>query len=57
LIGWRIVIVFPILLGECRPAFVDHSRQDHEPAQADAKAPGRTFSQVDEESLSFHFVI
>jgi hypothetical protein len=32
-----------------------HSRQDHEPAQPDAKAPGRTFSQVDEKSFSFHF--
>src|ERR1700720_4103858 len=55
LIGWRIVNVFPILFGKCRPAFVDHSRQDHEPAQPDAKAPRRTFSQVDEKSLSFHF--
>src|SRR6516225_7636880 len=55
LIGWRIVNIFPILFGKCRPAFVDHSRQDHEPAQPDAKAPGRTFSQVDEKSLSVHF--
>jgi hypothetical protein len=57
LIGWRIVIVFPILFGECCPAFVEHSGQDHEPAQAHAKAPGWTFSQVREESLSFHFVV
>jgi hypothetical protein len=37
-IGWRIVNIFPILFGKCRPSFVDHSRQDHEPAQPDAKS-------------------
>src|ERR1700732_2319142 len=44
LIGWRIVNVFPILFGKCRPAFVDHSRQDHEPAQPDAKAARLKFA-------------
>jgi len=29
LFGWGIVIVFPILFGECRSAFVEHSGQDH----------------------------
>jgi hypothetical protein len=40
----------PFFLESLAPALVDHSRQDHEPAQPEAKAPGRTFSQVDEKA-------
>jgi len=56
LIGWGIVIVFPILFGECRPAFVEHSGQDYESAQSDAKTSRRALGQVNEGSLRFHFL-
>src|SRR5438034_2736971 len=36
-----IVFVFAIFLGECRPAFVAHSGQDHKPAEADMEAARR----------------
>ncbi len=48
LIGWGIVIVFLILLGECRSAFVEHSGQDHESAQANAKTSRWPLGQVNE---------
>jgi hypothetical protein len=57
LIGWGIVIVFPILFGECRPAFVEHSGQDHESAQANTKTSRRALGQINEGRLSFHFLM
>src|SRR5258706_8531088 len=42
LIGCGIVIVFPILFGECRPAFVEHSGQNHVVAQTNARSEEHT---------------
>jgi len=41
LVSGRIVVVLAILLRECRPAFVEHSGQDDEAAQADMKTARR----------------
>jgi len=53
-----IVFVLAVFLGKCRPALVEHPRQNDVVAQTNAKASRRALRQINKERLSFrNFIV